>query len=438
MTPTMPQADDSETRLIATLSLYPEFIQAAATLDPAAFRLLDARQAFDKLREAGRTGSPVIADDYRAFQVKAGADNLLGEPEYIAEDAARIARAARRRVALAKAREMAKAAYADNEDDLEKALSTAGTLRGTASGTLRRIDSLNTLARYGDREALSALFLKTGMAAWDRSLGGGIELNTSNLLGARPGMGKTAALVEVADKVSARGGVVGVFSKEMTAEQWHFRMACRQTHVSYKAYTEGTTTPAQDEKVLDAVVHIQATRHTLYIDDCAPQSTGEVEAECSRIKAEHGRIDLIIADHIRLFSDKAESENKRLGAISWAFKAMVKPNRLNSRALVAVQLSRDVEKRAGGDKIPDLSDLRDSGELEENADAVTMLYRAAYYDEKTDDKTAIFKNRKCRNGERNSFARFAFLDECMSFEDLAPVTLNAQSPTRQSTWGRTK
>jgi len=421
------QADDSEFRIIATVSLYPDLYHHAA-LSGAEFRIGTLKAAWEKITGDIAAGRAIIPDDYREAQIKAGIDQIIPLPEFVVEDAARVKRAAFRREALAHAASVARAAY-DDDEGLGAMLESGGGMVAPANGTLENITSAGgrTLARYGNREALAALMLPSGLTRWDKSLGAGMELNTVTYLGARPGMGKTAAMCQIADILSERGKTVAFFSKEMSLEQIHMRMACRRARVAYKNYLEGITTPEEDSRALDWVVKI-ASRPTLYIDDSGAQDTGDVEAECRRI----GPIDMIMADHLRLFGDKAENENKRLGVVSWRFKQMVKRARLNTRALVAVQLNREATKRS--DPRPDLPDLRDSGEIEENADNVTMLHRPDYYDENA-ESTIEFINRKARNGERNSRTVYAWDGPHMSIEELAHEPA-AQRPTQRNTASR--
>lgn len=240
-------------------------------------------------------------------------------------------------------------------------------------------------------------------------------------------MGKTAVLCQIADFVSERGKVAVFFSKEMPAEQIFFRMACRRAGVSYKSFIEESSTEEEDKAVLDWVVEL-ASRKTLFIDDSDPQDISAVEGECKRIKKETGELSLILADHLRLFKGSGDSEMRRLANISWQFKRMVKPRSLDTRALVAVQLSRDVLKR-GGDLRPDMQDIRECGEIEENADNIAMVHRPDYYDETIQDHTLELINRKMRNGERNSRAIFRWVGHSMSTEEMEP---NAQQPARNN------
>lgn len=324
-----------------------------------------------------------------------------------------------RRELLAGATKLAEAAYAPAKHDpravlaeIERALTGRG-----GSTALAVADVANEVWEaicYPER--MAARLVPTGLAEWDTALGGGLERQTLTVVMARPSMGKTALLVQIADYVSEHIGTVAVFSKEMTARQWLLRTACRRARVSPLALKQGMAGDDARGRVLQEVATL-SERTTLVLDDSGTQTTDDVRAICDRL-AQTGNLALIVADHLRLFADRADNENKRQGAISWAFKRMAKA--LDVPVLVAAQLNRGVEQ--GTEKKPDLKDLRDSGEIEENADNVTALYRAEYYRANPLDKldnTAELINRKARDGERNARARFAFIAPYMSFEPLA-------------------
>ena len=129
----------------------------------------------------------------------------------------------------------------------------------------------------------------------------------------------------------------------------------------------------------------------------------------------HGASRAVVIDHIRHLADKADNETHRMGRITWALKVIAK--RLNCAVVAAAQLSRGVEGQ--GDKRPDLKDLRDSGEIEENADNVVGLYREKYYSPESNDITAELLIRKCREGQRNAVIKMGFVEQTMAFVPLA-------------------
>ncbi len=262
-------------------------------------------------------------------------------------------------------------------------------------------------------ERLGERMVSTGLSAWDETLGGGLERGTATFVMARPAMGKTALLCQLSDFVSRYTGPVAFFSKEMNARQILLRMAARRARVSVLAWRQRRLDDEARGRLLSEIGEL-ASRQTLWIDDSTPQTTDEVRAACERLARQAGPLALVVADHLRLFADRAENENKRAGAIAWGFKCLAKA--LDVPVLAAAQLNRGVEVQ--GDKRPDLKDLRDSGEIEENADTVTALYRESYYNTKADCIAELI-NRKAREGERNARAQFAFIAEHMSFEPLS-------------------
>jgi replicative DNA helicase len=320
----------------------------------------------------------------------------------------------KRRELIAGATKLAQIAYAGGDAgpalaEIEQA--QRGTGDGTAVDAGAIAPEVWESVAYPERQA--ARMIATGLPDWDGLMGGGLERGTLTAIMARPSMGKTALLVQIADYVSERGGTVAVFSLEMTRQQWILRTACRRARVSVLALKQGRVTDDQRGRVLEELAALTERRH-LIIDD-TPQTTDSARATCDRLRR-GGGLDLVLADHLRLFADTGENENKRQGNSSWGLKRMAKA--LDVPVLCAVQLNRGVEQQAS-DKRPDLKDIRDSGEIEENVDTATALYRDSYYSENPLDHTAELINRKARDGERNARAKFVFLSAYMSFEPLA-------------------
>jgi replicative DNA helicase len=216
--------------------------------------------------------------------------------------------------------------------------------------------------------------INTGFLDIDRYLGG-IERKTVTMWGARPGMGKTAALLNIARNV-ARTKKVGFFSLEMSRIKLFQRMACGDAKVDWRLARNGKLEKADKDRLYDATSAIsEELEDRLRIDDTGRITMDEIWRRCARHE-----FDMVIIDHLALAADTHEKETLRLGKISWLGKLLAKE--LDCSVHFAVQLNRGVEQRQ--DKRPMLSDLRDSGELEQNADNVIMLYRDDYY--KDDNK----------------------------------------------------
>ena len=413
MSALIPPSDrDAEARLVWAVAAEPELIGNAQQILPEHFHNRRAATAWVRIAQCLHADKPVILADFNEFYQPDAA--LL--PSLVAEDARRVWSAWACREGLRKMSQAAVAAYKSDPVEMGRILGEAADLRSGMT-----VDSLVTAQTVANEawdelvnwEALQAALVPTGLTVLDKAIGGGLERGTSTVIMARPSMGKTALMCQMADLASACGLTVAVFSKEMTRRQWLRRMAFRRARVSWLAFKQGTAPPSDRERVLQWVQQF-ASRDTLYLDDAVPQTSGDAMALCDTLKRRSGKLDLVLVDHLRLFSDPGDKEVKRLGTISWNLKQLAK--RLDCAVVVAAQLNRAAENES--DRRPDLKHLRDSGEIEENADTVIALYRDGYYRE-SDDQTAELILRKARDGVRNDMAKMVFIGEYMSFEPLA-------------------
>lgn len=211
----------------------------------------------------------------------------------------------------------------------------------------------------------------TGISDFDMRTGG-LERGTMTLVAARPGMGKSAILANIAEHNARNGRKVLVISLEMSRRQLWARICCGYAGLTWQKVRKGELNPLEMQRLEKENVRlIDALDNKLIVDDNSRQTMDDVWKMTAQTKA-----DIVIIDHLSLLSDKGESEIKRLGAISWAGKQIAKE--FNCCVMFAQQLNRGVEHR-GDNKRPMLSDLRDSGELEQNADQVVFLYREDYY-----------------------------------------------------------
>jgi len=199
---------------------------------------------------------------------------------------------------------------------------------------------------------------------------GGLERQTLTILAARPSMGKTALAWQIARNVTNSGGKVLFFSLEMSATNLWGRAACPVVKTTWRDVRAGRLNAEQKDKLIQASYELgmQYQDRLIILDDS--HTTETIWRAVSQYQP-----DLVVIDHLRLIKDRNDNENKRQGAISERLKEIAK--NFGTSVLCCVQLNRGVEAR--GDKRPILSDLRDSGEIEENADVVLMLYRDDYY-----------------------------------------------------------
>ncbi|AYF53930.1 replicative DNA helicase [Clostridium botulinum C] len=202
------------------------------------------------------------------------------------------------------------------------------------------------------------------------------------LIAARPSMGKTTFAINIAEYAAIREGKsVVVFSLEMSKEQLAYKILCSEANVDMLKLRTGELEDNDWERIAKASGPIAASK--IFIDDTAGVSVMEMRSKCRRLKIEHG-IDLIVIDYLQLMSGSSNSESRQqeVSEISRSIKALAKE--MHCPVIALSQLSRAPEQRA--DHRPMLSDLRESGSIEQDADLVMFLYRDEYYNKETEDK----------------------------------------------------
>jgi len=241
------------------------------------------------------------------------------------------------------------------------------------------------------------------------------------IVAGRPSMGKSSLVMNMAEHVAVQQGKrVGVFSVEMSAEALAIRMLCGRAKVSQQKLRAGRLTDEEWGRLTRAGSLAEAE---IYIDDSAALSTMEMKAKARRLKANQG-VDLIIVDYIQMMQGSGRFENRQqeMSSISRNLKALAKE--LEVPVVACSQLSRQVEQR-GGDRKPQLSDLRESGAIEQDADLVMFVYRPELYFthlEKTDPKYLEVEGKaelilaKQRNGP-TGVVHLTFLKEFSRFEN---------------------
>jgi len=234
---------------------------------------------------------------------------------------------------------------------------------------------------------------------------GGKEKETLIVVAARPGMGKTSFMLQAA-RNDSRNNRVGFFELEMGAVSMWARVACPSVGVNWKDVISGYVGNVKKQELIEASRKLASQYKDLLIDDTPGLTSSDIYQ-----KVVQNNLDVVYIDHLSLMGDKNESEVRRLGDITMRLKNMSK--QLKIPVILAVQLNRGVDSRAN--KVPVLSDLRDSGEIEQNADNVLMMYRASYYEPEASDTTEVWV-RKFRNGEANVVVNLGFDKEKQWFE----------------------
>lgn len=233
------------------------------------------------------------------------------------------------------------------------------------------------------------------------------------LLAARPSMGKTALALNMALGAAKKGKTVAIFSLEMSKVQLGNRLISLESGVNSQFLNTGNLSRDDLNAIADAVCRLEDLK--IFIDDTAGIRLLEMRSRARQLKHEHG-LDLIIIDYLQLMQGgRQENRQQEISEISRSLKAMARE--LEIPILALSQLSRNVEMRA--EKKPQLSDLRESGSLEQDADIVMFLYRDEYYNRDDSEKENIAEVifAKNRNGPTTSI-NLQFNKEIMRFGDL--------------------
>jgi replicative DNA helicase len=259
--------------------------------------------------------------------------------------------------------------------------------------------------------------LRTGFKELDQ-LTAGLQGSSLNVLAARPSMGKTAAALSIGQHAALREGkTVGIFSLEMSAVQLVTRMLCSEARVDMSRVRNGQLTDRDFQRLADTAGRMSEAR--IFIDDNADLTVMELRSRARKLVAEHD-LGLIIIDYLQLMTGGTGNENRQqeISNISRGLKALARE--LDIPVLVLSQLSRAVESRPN--KRPMLSDLRESGAIEQDADLVMFIYRDEYYDPHSEKQgIAEIIIGKQRNGPVGS-VELQFHSAHVRFNDLAKGT----------------
>ncbi|AGK99555.1 replicative DNA helicase [Clostridium pasteurianum] len=240
----------------------------------------------------------------------------------------------------------------------------------------------------------------------------GFQRGDMILIAARPSMGKTTFALNLAEYAALRSAKsIVMFSLEMSKEQLAYKLLCSEANVDMLKLRTGNLEDSDWDNIARASGPLAEAK--IYIDDTAGISVMEMRSKCRRIKIEHG-IDMIIIDYLQLMSGSGESRQQEVSEISRSIKALAKE--MQCPVIALSQLSRAPEQRT--DHRPMLSDLRESGSIEQDADLVMFLYRDEYYNKETEEKNvAECIIAKQRNGPTGT-VKLAWLGQFSKFGRL--------------------
>lgn len=393
----------------AILELYRDSVSCDVTT------VADKIEKADRLEQVG--GRVYLAE---LLEYGLGSSNLKAHIEIVLEKFIQ-------RKLIAASKEIIEACYQFDGGPADLLDAAEGIIFGIANNRLGRgfvsvgelmTPALQEIGRV-HREPGTSTGVLTGFSRFDK-LTNGLRRSNLIIIAGRPSMGKTALALNIAEYASSKTGVA-IFSMEMPTDDLLLRMLCSRARVSQLKMQGGTGTDEEQDQIVHASNVLKDAE--IYIDDTAMLSPLEIRAKARRLKAQHD-IGLIIVDYIQMMHSTGKHENRQqeMSYISRSLKALAKE--LEIPVVALSQLSRQVEQRVN--KRPVLSDLRESGAIEQDADLITFVYRPEYYltdDEKKESRhfqslgLAEWSISKQRNGP-TGVVNLTFLAEYARFENM--------------------
>lgn len=398
-----PQAPDMEEAVIGALLVERDaLISVVEFMKPEYFYVEAHRVIYEAVIDLFKTSRPVdmrtVVDQMR----KNGTIELLGENGVfmIAELTSRVSSAANieyhariiiemwiRRTMIKSSMDAQHLSYdttTDTWEIVDKVQSMFDEIQDkTLSGKFVSTGEIynETLALIVERLSMNGVVgLPSGLTALDKLTNGFMKTELT-IMASRPGMGKTATVVCILRNMAIDLDIpVGVFELEMAKEELMFRLMSAESGIPLEKIRGGKMTLEEATRMEDLTRALRTCK--LYIDDTPTLSVMELRAKAKRLKAQKG-VKCIVVDYLQLMSEPdADTREQEISSISRGLKILAKELKIPIIALA--QLSRDVEKR-GGNKRPMLSDLRESGSIEQDADIVMFLFRPEYYGQKSYD-----------------------------------------------------
>ncbi len=397
----IPHSIEAEQSVLGSMFLSKYALQKALEeLNKDLFYLESHGKIFEVINDLYESGSAIDVTTVISELDKRNLLKQIGNVEYISEivnsvvsaanidDYIRIVeeKAIRRRL-IETSLEIEKAGYSspDSINELldnaeKKMLNVVKTRKGTEFRKIQ--DVLTTTQKNIEKLSLNGgdvTGLSTGFDEIDKKTSG-LHANELIIIAARPAMGKTAFAVNLATNVAIRNNkTVALFNMEMSAEQLVTRMMAAEGQISQSKLKTGNLGKNDWKQLDEAVTRLADTK--IFIDDTPGMTIAEIRAKCRRLASTDGNLGLIIIDYLQLISGSsryAGNRQQEIAEISRALKTLAMELEIPIVALA--QLSRSVEQRE--DKRPLLSDLRESGSIEQDADIVAFLYRDDYYTKK--------------------------------------------------------
>jgi replicative DNA helicase len=440
-----PQALEIEEAVLGAIMLERDALpNVVDILRPEVFYLPAHQEIYNAMMELFQNSNPIDILTLKNQLQYRGTLEEAGGSAYVTELSSKVASAANieyhatllvqkhiKREVINICSKLQREAYQDTTDPLELLDMAEQELYSLSGDNLRReaqsmerltLQTINHLEELRNREE-SITGIPTGFATLDE-MTSGWQRSDLIIIAARPSMGKTAFMLSVARNAAMlENRPVLLFSLEMGAQQLALRLMCAEAELDNSRVRNGQMEGYEWEQLTDRIGDL--SKAPIYIDDTPGLSIYDMRAKCRRFKAEKG-IDMIIVDYLQLMQGTGRNNNtnreQEISGISRSLKMLAKE--LDVPVIALSQLSRKVEDR-GSDKRPMLSDLRESGAIEQDADVVMFIYRPEFYNFMTDaegnstEGVAEIIVGKHRNGPVGT-AQLQFIKQYGKFTDLQP------------------
>ena len=436
-----PQAVDLEEAVLGALMLEKEAVNTAIDiLQPKSFYKENHQKIFSVIQDLFQGSEPVDILTVTQELKKRGELDLVGGPYYITQLTNRVASAANiefhariisqkyiQRELIRISSEIITDAYDETTDVFSLLDKAESSLFSVAEGNIRKSyqsmsdlirESIDQIEKAKNQES-GVIGVPSGFTSLDR-VTSGWQPSDLVIIAARPAMGKTSYVLSLARNAAVDFGMpVAFFSLEMSSVQLVTRLVSAESEISSEKLRSGNLRADEIQQIHTKIDGLAEA--PIFIDDTAGLSVFELRAKARRLKAQHD-IQLLIIDYLQLMSGSGDTKGNReqeISMISRSLKSIAKE--LSIPVLALSQLSRAVETR-GGDKRPQLSDLRESGSIEQDADMVQFIHRAEYYgltedeDGNSTQGMATIIIAKHRNGSVEDI-KLKFVNQLAKFED---------------------
>lgn len=412
----LPNSQPLECALLGAMMMWPEVITMCldADLEAEEFYLPAHQRLYQTIMDLQEEGKPVdqitvmtrlqdqdkLASAGGADYIVSLVDTAIGPsivPSYVEE----IKNKAQLRRLIQTSDEITNLAYTDSSDidavldQAERSIMDVTRIRRGAEFESSREISNRVIAELNElRNHQGVTGIKTGFTDLD-AITNGFQRGDLIILAARPAMGKSALALNFLNQVAKRNpGCVAMFSLEMPSDSLMKRLLSCESRVLAKKLRSGHLSESDMSKLNAAASHL--SEREIYIDDTSSIRVSQIFSKCRKLKSEHGQLSLIVIDYLQLITGgRQESRQQEVSDISRNLKILAKE--MECPVIALSQLSRKVEERT--DHEPQLSDLRESGSIEQDADIVMFLYRENYYEkEESDTEVVDLSLAKHRNG----------------------------------------